>query len=208
MACPKWREQYTKGWGVESHNRGNPGEGPDLQERQGATVAEGRGGGEGHHRIHLAPQHRRLPASWQRAEHSQYIPHLHPTCSWPEATCHPQRTDPTHWGKQTTTPSIPQPGLPTQGKCPTAQGILAGPSWQQEVPLCRGVTRPAPTTLRKRPNAQEQATQHHLPSGRAPRPRSTRASPARPQEVCLHCNVHLPVLPALRKCSFALEQAG
>ena len=32
------------------HSRGNPGEGPDLQERQGAIVGEGRGGGVGHHR--------------------------------------------------------------------------------------------------------------------------------------------------------------
>ena len=29
------------GWGVECHGRGNPGEGLDLQERQGAIVGEG-----------------------------------------------------------------------------------------------------------------------------------------------------------------------
>ena len=33
-------EWYTKGWDVESHGRGNPGEGPDLQERKGAIVGE------------------------------------------------------------------------------------------------------------------------------------------------------------------------
>ena len=33
-------EWYTMGWGVESHGRGNPGEGPDLQERQGAIVGK------------------------------------------------------------------------------------------------------------------------------------------------------------------------
>ena len=33
-------EWYAKGGGVESHNRGNPGEGLDLQERQGASVGE------------------------------------------------------------------------------------------------------------------------------------------------------------------------
>ena len=37
-----WREQYAKGWGVESRNKGNPGEGLDSQERQGASVGEGR----------------------------------------------------------------------------------------------------------------------------------------------------------------------
>ena len=32
---------YTKDWGVESHGRGNPGEGQELQERQGTIVGEG-----------------------------------------------------------------------------------------------------------------------------------------------------------------------
>ena len=36
-------EWYTTGWGGEHHSRGNPGEGPDLQEKQGAIVGEGRG---------------------------------------------------------------------------------------------------------------------------------------------------------------------
>ena len=34
----KW---YTMGWVVEHHGRGNPGEGPGLQERQGAIVGKG-----------------------------------------------------------------------------------------------------------------------------------------------------------------------
>ena len=50
-------ECYAKGWGVESHGRGNPGEGLDLQERQGATVGKGRGGGAGCHRKLLGPQY-------------------------------------------------------------------------------------------------------------------------------------------------------
>ena len=35
------REQYTKGWGVESHNRGKPGEGLDPKERQGPVLGRG-----------------------------------------------------------------------------------------------------------------------------------------------------------------------
>ena len=33
------------GWGGEHQGRGKPGEGLDLQERQGAIVGEGKGGG-------------------------------------------------------------------------------------------------------------------------------------------------------------------
>ena len=40
-SVPRVGEQYTKGWGREHHSRGNPGEGPDLQERQGAIVGGG-----------------------------------------------------------------------------------------------------------------------------------------------------------------------
>lgn len=58
-----WREQYTKGWGVESHNRGKLREEVEPEERQGTSVGEGRGGGVGHHRILLAPQRAHLPTS-------------------------------------------------------------------------------------------------------------------------------------------------
>ena len=57
-----WREQYAKGWGVESHNRGHMGEGPDPQVRQGTSVGEGRARGAGCHRILPAPQRVCLPA--------------------------------------------------------------------------------------------------------------------------------------------------
>ena len=46
-SVPRAGEWYAKGWGIESHGRGNPGEGLDRQERQGAIVGEderGRGG--------------------------------------------------------------------------------------------------------------------------------------------------------------------
>ena len=62
-----WREQYAKGWGVESHIRGNLGEELDLQERQGASVGEGRGEEVGHHRILPTPQRAHLPTSYQKA---------------------------------------------------------------------------------------------------------------------------------------------
>ena len=39
--CHWWREQYAKGWGVESHNRRNLGEELDPQERQGEVLGRG-----------------------------------------------------------------------------------------------------------------------------------------------------------------------
>ena len=45
------------GRGGECQGIGNPGEGPDLQERQGAIVAEGRGRGVDYHRKLPAPEH-------------------------------------------------------------------------------------------------------------------------------------------------------
>jgi len=62
VECSRWRVQYAKGWGVESHIRGNLGEEVDLQERQDTSVGEGRGGGVGFHRILPAPQRAHLPA--------------------------------------------------------------------------------------------------------------------------------------------------
>jgi len=56
VECCGWREQYAKGWGVESHIRRTLGEELDLQERQGTSVGEGRGGGVGLHRILPMPQ--------------------------------------------------------------------------------------------------------------------------------------------------------
>ena len=35
------------GWGVEHHGRGKPGEGLDLQEKQGATAGKGKRRGSG-----------------------------------------------------------------------------------------------------------------------------------------------------------------
>ena len=62
-----WREQYVKGWRVESHIKGNLGEELDLQERQGTSFGKGRGGGVGWHRIHPTPQRGHLPASYQKS---------------------------------------------------------------------------------------------------------------------------------------------
>ena len=60
---------YAKGRRVESHGRGNLGEGPEPQERQGTNVGKGRGGGvAGHHRKSLGPQCACLPTGSQRAE--------------------------------------------------------------------------------------------------------------------------------------------
>ena len=39
-SAPRVGEQYTTGWEVEHYWRGNPGEGPDPQERQATIVGE------------------------------------------------------------------------------------------------------------------------------------------------------------------------
>ena len=52
---------------MESHIRGNLGEELDLQERQGASVGDGREEGVGHHRILPMPQQAHWPASYQKA---------------------------------------------------------------------------------------------------------------------------------------------
>ena len=39
-SAPWVGELYSMGWGVEHHGRGNPGEGPDLQERQHTIVGK------------------------------------------------------------------------------------------------------------------------------------------------------------------------
>ena len=59
---------------MESYGRGDLGEGPDSQERQGAIVGEGRGGRVGHHRKLLVPHRACLPADSQRVESSQCAP--------------------------------------------------------------------------------------------------------------------------------------
>ncbi len=59
---------------MESHGRGNPGEGLDLQERKGATDGKEKGGGAGCHRKLLGPQCARLPTGLQRVECSFLVP--------------------------------------------------------------------------------------------------------------------------------------
>ena len=74
MECCGWREQYAKGWGAESHIKGNLTEEVDLQKRQGASVGEGRGEEVGHHRILPTPQRAHLPTSCQKAVLSSASP--------------------------------------------------------------------------------------------------------------------------------------
>ena len=61
------REQYAKGWEVESLVRGKLVEELDLQERQGANVWEGIEEGVGQHRILPTPQRIHWPTSYQKA---------------------------------------------------------------------------------------------------------------------------------------------
>ena len=74
-------ECYIKGWGVESHGRGNPGEGLDPQERKGTTVGKGREGGAGHHRKLLGSTVHTCPLD--RREMRSASPLLHPACMDP-----------------------------------------------------------------------------------------------------------------------------
>ena len=159
-------------WEVESHNRGNLGESLDMKERQGTSVAEGRGGGVGHH----TPCGPMSMLAFQLAESraSQNIPPPPPHVHLARSCLPSLRT-----------------GLTTLRKLPTT---AAFPGWYP--------------THRKSPTPVEQAAQHHLPLGRASWPRSTRASPARPQKVRFQLTAHLQVLPNLGKCSFASEPAG
>ena len=54
------------GWGVECHSRGNPGEGLDPQERQGAIVGEGKRSRADCHRKLPTPQRAHMPTGSQR----------------------------------------------------------------------------------------------------------------------------------------------
>ena len=102
---------------------------------------------------------------------------------------------------------IPPPPPCSPGeKLPAHSGRLASPQLGSHPPLW--LSPASLHTHRMHPTPAEPAAQHHSPSGRALWPRSTRASPAQQQEVCLHCSVQVPVPPALRKCSFTSEQAG
>ena len=202
-----WREQYTKGWGVESHNRGNLGEGLDPQERQGANVVEGRGGRVGCHRLLLMPQGACLPAREQRFLVQPPFPTLCmpdqklPTIlvEWPhhtwEAIHHhgfPQLVCP-HTGSAPLLQSTALPLVELRGpraagqghrKCgPTPQCTPASPASPREVFLCLRARQLALPALRKCCTLLEQAAQHHQPLGSTPLPWSQPVSPAGPWEV-------------------------
>lgn len=111
-----WREKYAKGWGVESHIRGNLAEELDLQERQGVSVGEGRGEEVGHHRIIPTPQQAHSPTSYQKAvlpsASTLPIPHAH---ARPETACHPRQLASPFVGSQPPQGlSLPWPASPLE----------------------------------------------------------------------------------------------
>ena len=171
-----WRELYAKGWGVESKGRGNPGEGLDLQEKQGAIVGEGRERGVGHHRNSLHPSMRACSAA-SRAEHSQCIPRSHLLLA--RSRLSSMVDGPTSRRKPATT-SVPSPGLLASGKRLTAPVHPAQP-W--EAPFCCGATRPAPPTLRKCPAAKVCTSKPPMAVESALPLQSALGSPAHPREV-------------------------
>ena len=99
-SVPQAGEWYAKGWGVESHSRGNLGEGPDPQERQRHHCWGGREEA-GHHRKLLRPECVHVLAGlqgggqqWHRllTNRSRLPTHRRPGISgtgypWREASC-------------------------------------------------------------------------------------------------------------------------
>jgi len=59
-------EWYTKGWGAESHGRGNLGEGPDCRRGKAPLLGGTGGGGASHHRKLLVPKRVHMPTGSQR----------------------------------------------------------------------------------------------------------------------------------------------
>ena len=165
----KGTEQYTKGWGVESHNRGNPGEGLNRQERQGTTVGEGKGGGAGHHRILPAPVCRLACQLAESRAFPAHPPLLHPACSWPEATCHPMMDWLQDMREANHHDGVLQPGLPAHGKHSIAPVRPVKPLLASGSEMPPRVHWPAPPGLGKCPARLREA---HLHCGalRQPRP--------------------------------------
>ena len=160
----RWREQYAKGWGVESHNRGNLGKELDPQERQGASVGEGRGGGAGCPRILLAPQLAHLPPASREQCYPVHPPSpmlrrpdLRPPAilegwlhhSW-EAN-HPRGFPcpglPARWRGYT--PGEQGPAPPVPWKTSAARNARASSAWPQEVYLHHRAVLPVPAALEK-----------------------------------------------------------
>ena len=123
-----------------------------------------------------------------------------PPSGSPGQACRLQGTH-LHHSEHLATPS-------TLGKRPLLGSKPASTTCPWEVLLCLGVNQLALHALGKGSTPAEQASQHFLPSGRALRPRNTRASLAQPGEVHFHHGANLPVPPNLRKCSFASECPG
>ena len=200
------REQYTNGWGVEGHNRGNQGEGWDLQERQGTIVGEGRGGGAGAKEYSLCPSMHTCPP----ASREQSIPSLHV----------PGHKLSAIQGGLAPRPMGSQACLPT-GSAPLPRCTLESPSQHWEVHLHHSVHLPAPPALHKHPTAMERSGQPACPwevprcsgkprlaMGSAPPQQCAPASPTHPREAPQCCGVTWPALPALRKCPTAPVHPG
>ena len=107
------REQYTKGWEVESHIRGNLGEELDLQERQGASVGEGREYSLHHSELTGLPAIRKLCFP---VHSSPPTPHGH---AGPGAACHPRGlASILHGSLPLQGLSLPWPACPLEGLHP------------------------------------------------------------------------------------------
>ena len=133
--CCRRGEQYAKGWGVESHDRGNPGEGLKPQETQGTIVMEGRVGMGFHRKLHV-PQHVHLPTSSQSGALLAHSPQP----LQPEATCHLPQTSSPISGNMPTTLWEPHPPA---GSHPLVRHALGTPVHLQEAP-CQHATLWAP----------------------------------------------------------------
>lgn len=160
----------------------------------------------GCHRKFLEPQHVHLLTSWQRAERPRaFRPPSPARCERLTRSCLPSAVDwPHHPWEARHRCSIPRPGLPAHGKCPTS---LMCPSKPFQVHHHRGTHQPAPPTLGNCPAAMAQPGQLCLLLGRAllPWQAPNPGAPARCWEVYLQCGVCLPALPIIGKHPNAID---
>ena len=173
---------------------GNPGEGPDPQENQGATDGEGTGGWVGCLRLLLAPSLHACPP----ASRGQSIPSTYP---WQHAHT-PDQKPPTILGRLAQMPMRRQPTAWCASSRP-AHPPEAPLHWltpailfqHREVHRDHGTHQPALTALGKHHAALEQPGQSRQPLGSSLLMWCTPARPIQPWEGHHHHGIHQSAPP-------------
>ena len=133
-----WREQYAKG--AESHIRGNLAEELGLQERQCASIGEGREEGVGLHRILPTPQQAHLPSAIGKLGFPAHPPTPYSVHTGPETACHPGGLASALAGSQPlqefslTWPACPLEGLHPCGAAPSTNSPRSREKLKQAQP--------------------------------------------------------------------------